>query len=145
MQNMVSASATLKGPAITLGSAQSRSELEVPLTTADPHAIPAGELAERLQALTNNAPLVALLTIDTQRQIIDVFREQHHVLEIALDDLQIHAGNRSQTGLELEIECVEAGTTIDLEQLVTLLTPRYQLVAEPLSKLARGLALLGTP
>jgi inorganic triphosphatase YgiF len=135
--------ATLKGPATSIGSAQSRTELEVATPTADPQALPAGELADWLHELTQGEPLIAILTIDTNRQIMNADRNQQHVLEIALDDLQINAGGRSQHGRELEIECVEHGTISDLEDFAALIIPRYQLVAEPLSKLARGLVLLG--
>jgi inorganic triphosphatase YgiF len=135
--------ATLKGPAITVGNAQRRAELEIALASADPTAIPAGELHTQLQQLSNHQPLQAILSIDTNRQLINAFRNQQHVLELALDTLTIHAGSQHQTSHELELEIVAAGTTADLEALIELLVPRYQLIAEPLSKLARGLLLLG--
>jgi inorganic triphosphatase YgiF len=136
-------SATLKGPAHNIGNAQRRAELEIALPNADPTAIPAGELHLQLQKLTNRQPLQAIVSIDTNRQIINAFRNQQHVLELALDTFTIHAAAQHQTSHELELEMVAAGTTADLEALIELLVPRYQLIAEPLSKLARGLLLLG--
>jgi triphosphatase len=136
------AKATLKGPAITVGSAQSRTEWEVALPDPDPNMLPDGELREHLLELTKGAPLLPMLTIRTTRQIINAFQQSRHALEIALDDLVIEAGSRTQASLELEIELLSAGTSADLEAMVTLLAPRYHLTPEPRSKLARGLELL---
>ena len=90
------AKATLKGPATTVGSAQSRSEWEVGLQYPDPSALPSGELRERLLALTNGAPLLPTLTIRTKRQIINAYQSERHALELALDELVIEAGTRTQ-------------------------------------------------
>jgi triphosphatase len=135
--------ATLKGPAIVDGATTSRAELEIAVPEAHPEALPPGELRDQLVALTSGAALHPTLTIMTTRQIMHALRDAAPALEIALDDVTLLAdGRRSGAFQELEIELLPAGSPEDLARLARLLTERFPLTPQPLSKLARGLAFL---
>jgi inorganic triphosphatase YgiF len=134
--------ATLKGPATRDGATTSRAEWEIPVLTSDPRELPPGALRDRLLALTEGAPLVPTLTIQTTRQIIHALRDGTPALEVALDDVTTFAGGRQSQYQELEIELLTTGSPDDLGLLTRLLTARFTLSPQPLSKLARGLALL---
>ncbi|GAB4111256.1 MAG: hypothetical protein Fur005_02390 [Roseiflexaceae bacterium] len=135
--------ATLKGPAQLDGAIHRRSEYEIATPSLDPADLPAGELHDLLQELAAAEPLLPLLQITTQRQVILIVRDQQPRLELALDQSQIHAGTRSESFCELELELLPAGDLADLAAVVAALQTLFPLVPEPQSKLERGLKLLG--
>ncbi len=135
--------ATLKGAASVADGLYERDEWEAEVGPSDdPASWPAGELRARALALTGGAPLVATLSIRTQRQHIYAERAGARVAELSLDQGEISAGGLSERFRELEIELLAGGARADLDELVALLRARFVLQPEGLSKQARGLALL---
>lgn len=134
--------ATLKGPATIQDAIHTRNEWEVALPGQDPDQIPAGELRDQLIALIGAQELRPILEIRTCRQIILATRDQQPLVEIALDDYVITAGQQQEQHQELELELLSAGQHDDLMHLAALLRERFVLIPESRSKLERGLALL---
>jgi inorganic triphosphatase YgiF len=135
--------ATLKGPVQLDGAIHRRDEYEVATPSLDPADLPAGDLRDLLWQLTAAEPLLPLLQIRTQRQVILIARDQQPRLELALDQSQIHAGARSESFCELELELLPAGDLADLAAVVAAFQALFPLVPESQSKLERGLKLLG--
>lgn len=134
--------ATLKGEGTSVDGRSARGEWETPVDSDDVAGWPAGELRERVLAITGGAPLAPLLAIRTTRHNIRASRAGTEVALISLDNAEIAAGGRTQPIRELEIELHGEGTLADLDALCAALLARFSLQPERLSKLARGLALL---
>lgn len=135
--------ATLKGEARIADGLFERDEWEVEIGDDDrPETWPASEIRERVLALLGGAPLLPTLTIATRREHIYASRTSVRAAELSLDAGTIHAGGRTESFQELEIELLDGGERADLEALVTLLRDHFPLIPEESSKLARGLALL---
>ncbi len=136
--------ATYKGPTSRSGAIHEREEIEALLPEGGMDAVRqfAPEIAERIEPLTNKAPLVPLIETHIHRQRWQVLRDEQTVAEIALDEGSISANGLTAPVRELEIEVKEPGTRADLEALGQLLTKQLPLTPEPRSKLERGLALL---
>lgn len=138
--------ATLKGETRSVDGLHERDEWEVDIGGDDrPETWPASEIRERVLALLGGAPLLPILTIATQRRHVYASRAGVRVAELSLDEGTIHAGGRTESFRELEIELLDGRERTDLEALVTLLRDRFPLIPEDRSKLARGLALLDQP
>lgn len=135
--------ATLKGEAKISDGMYERDEWEVEVGADDrPETWPAGEVRDRVLALTGGAELRPTLTIRTLRRHIYAERGGARFAELSLDEGAISAGGREQRFRELEIELLRGGERADLDTLVALLRQRFTLIPEDRSKLARGLALL---
>jgi inorganic triphosphatase YgiF len=134
---------TLKGPAsVAADGVHRRAEFEFPGSDPHPAAWPPGEARDLAVALISAAPLVELLTIDTERRIFHVDREGEEVAELCLDRGAIAAGGRTAPICELEVELRPAGVPADLAAIAAALRAHIPLEPELRSKLARGLALL---
>ncbi len=135
--------ATLKGESHFRDGVYERDEWEVEVGDSDqPSHWPASDVRERAIALSNGAPLVPILTIDTQRHHVYAWHDQRRVAEISLDEGAISAGGHVQPFRELEVELLETGTREDFDALVAALRKHFALEPEERSKLSRGLALL---
>ncbi|MCS6839585.1 MAG: CYTH and CHAD domain-containing protein [Roseiflexus sp.] len=134
--------ATLKGETQSHDGLHQRPEWEAPVESDDPQRWPPGDVRDRALALAGGAPLRPVLTIETLRRLVRVWRDAHCVAEMALDEGVIYAGGREQMFYELEIEALPEGTRDDLHTLGALLQQAFPLQPDNLSKLARGLALL---
>jgi inorganic triphosphatase YgiF len=135
---------TLKGPSSRDGALFSRAEWEFAHDNPDPRSWPPGEARDVALAIIGEAALERTLTIETHRRAIDALRAGAPVAEICLDLGTIYAGGREAPICELEIELFAAGTLGDIYVLTAVLGAQIALEPEPLSKLARGLALLQT-
>lgn len=134
--------ATLKGETQSRDGLHQRPEWEMPVESDDPQRWAPGEVRDRALALAGGAPLRPVLTIETLRRPVRVWRGARCVAEMALDEGVIYAGGREQMFHELEIELLPEGVHDDLDALGALLQQKFPLQPDNLSKLARGLALL---
>ncbi|MCS6937669.1 MAG: CYTH and CHAD domain-containing protein [Roseiflexaceae bacterium] len=134
--------ATLKGETQSHEGLHQRPEWEMPVESDDPQRWPPGDVRDRAFALAGGAPLRPVLTIETLRHPVRVWRGPRCVAEMALDEGVIYAGGREQMFYELEIELLPEGTRDDLDALGALLQQTFPLQPDNLSKLAHGLALL---
>ncbi|MBC8075668.1 MAG: CYTH domain-containing protein [Chloroflexales bacterium] len=134
--------ATLKDEGSVVDGRATRGEWEASVGGDDPAAWPAGELRERVLAITGGAQLLPLLTIRTTRHNIAALSDSAIVAQISLDSATIAAGGREQPLRELEVELYGEGTLADIDAICTALLARFALHPESQSKLARGLALL---
>jgi len=107
------------------------------------HAISDGDPDERLHEVLQvieGQPLQEICQAGFTRTAFDVgFGDT--LMELALDDGELHAGDLSDVINELELELKE-GDVRDLMELGSLLMDRYELVPEIKSKYARCLDLL---
>jgi inorganic triphosphatase YgiF len=134
--------ATLKGETLSHDGLHQRPEWEMPVASDDPQHWSPGDVRDRALALAGGAPLQPVLTIETLRRPVCVWRDSRRIAEIALDEGVIYAGGREQMFYELEIELLPEGARDDLDALGALLQRTFPLQPDNLSKLARGLALL---
>ncbi len=134
--------ATLKGETRSRDGLHQRPEWEMTVESDDPQHWPPGDVRDRAFALAGGAPLQPVLTIETLRRPVRVWRGSRQVAEIALDEGVIYAGGREQMFYELEVELLPEGVRDDLDALGALLQQEFPLQPDNLSKLARGLALL---
>ncbi len=134
--------ATLKGPGESAGGLFRRGEWEVEACDAHPSTWPESEARTQALKLLGDAPLLPLLTIQTQRRHIMAARDNEEVAELSLDEGTIYSGGQSERFCELEIELLPAGSERDLEALEAALHEHLLLIPEHRSKLERGLSLL---
>jgi inorganic triphosphatase YgiF len=134
--------ATLKGETLAQDGLHQRPEWEMPVDSDDPQRWSPGDVRDRAFALAGGAPLQPVLTIETLRRTVRVWRGSRCVADMALDEGVIYAGGREHLFHELEIELLPEGTRDDLDELGALLRQQFALHPDNLSKLARGLALL---
>ncbi|GAB4190980.1 MAG: hypothetical protein OHK0022_04280 [Roseiflexaceae bacterium] len=134
---------TLKGERRDHGGITERLEIEAEVGDAfQPRDWPAGELRERTLELLGDAPVVALLSIQTDRRHIDALLNGQPFAEISLDEGTISAGGRSEAFRELEVELTDPAQRTAFEQLVQLVRDTFALPVGHQSKLERGLRLL---
>lgn len=133
--------ATLKGPAQFDDGLFSRGEWEADVASDALTTWPAGELRDRVQALVGDGALRPIVDMRTTREHIYALHGAAQVAELSLDDGIIAVGNHTEHFRELEIELISGAARADFDELVQLLRARFALVAEPHSKLERGLAL----
>lgn len=134
--------ATLKGETQSHDGLHQRPEWEMPVESDDPQRWSPGDVRDRAFALAGDAPLRPVLTIETLRRPVRVWRGSRCIAEMALDEGVIYAGGREQMFYELEIELLPEGTRDDLDAFGAALQQTFPLQPDNLSKLARGLALL---
>lgn len=135
--------ATLKGESNVSSGLHERSEWEVPATSPDPQTWPEGAARHTALALLGEqARLVPLLSINTERHTIIARRDQLAVIEISLDAGTFEVPGRSHPFRELELELLPDGEYADLAALAELISQQVALQAENRSKLERGMALL---
>lgn len=133
---------TLKGPAErSADGVQRRVEHEFPSDDPNPRSWPAGPARKLAQELIGDAPLVALLVISTERQVVHAERNGANVAELCLDQGVMRAGSEHPFS-ELEIELLPPGSEADLAALIAALNEHVQLVVEPQTKLERAMELL---
>jgi triphosphatase len=136
--------ATLKGPGEGEAGLFRRSEWEVEASNPEPSTWPEGEARTQALALLQDAPLVPVLTIYTQRRHIIALRGDSEVAEISLDQGSFQADEQREPFCELEIELLPAGTDADIDALEAAIKQHIPLVAENRSKFARAMMLLNT-
>lgn len=135
--------ATLKGKQSARDGLFERSELEAEVGEAvHPADWPDGPLRDQVLALLAGAPVVPVLTVDTDRRHIDALRDGRRVAELSLDEGLIHAGARSEAFRELEVELTDPDARAEFEALVGLLRERFALQPGNVGKYERGLQLL---
>jgi hypothetical protein len=104
-------------------------------------ALPAGLLADTIEALTGADPLHLLLTLRQYRTPRIVFDGDRAVALASFDVVAYDAQGRQIVSNEVEVDLAERGTAQDLARLDTLLR-LHDLEPEPLSKLERGVVRL---
>jgi len=133
---------TLKAPKGLQGGLQSRTEWNAFVESdAEPDLSLIGDptLRKWLRKRTKDAGLAAVFTTDIKRTTWQIVYNATR-LEVALDEGQIVAGDRSRPISEVELELVE-GDAADLVAFAQLLIEKYPLVLDRDSKAARGYAL----
>ena len=135
--------ATLKGASTVVDGLYTRGEWERDVVSDQPQHWPAGELRDRVFALTDGASLVVTVVIETKRSHIYASREAApSFAEISLDEGVMVAAAQRVPFCEVEVELLPAGERGDFDTLLTLLRQRFSLTPEPRSKLERALDLL---
>jgi triphosphatase len=136
---------TYKGPDSVSGGLHEREEIEAAFTDG---TLPGNyqewspEIRERVEPTVGNAELAPLVKMDVLRRTWSILRDRQIIAELALDNGQIHANNRTMPVHELEIELKGTGTRDDLTALDQIVSRKLALQPESRSKLERGLALL---
>ena len=135
--------ATLKGAATVVDGLYTRGEWEHDVASDQPQQWPAGELRDRVFALTEGASLLATVVIETKRSHVYASREAAPPFaEISLDEGVMLAAAQCVPFREVEVELLPAGERADFDALLTLLRQQFRLTPEPRSKLERALDLL---
>ncbi|RVU38494.1 CYTH and CHAD domain-containing protein [Hwanghaeella grinnelliae] len=133
---------TLKAPKGLQGGLQSRTEWNAVVENEekpDLSSIGDPKLRKWLRKRTKENGLTAVFTTDIKRTTWQILYNGTR-LEVALDEGQILAGDRSRPISEVELELVEGDAT-DLVAFAQLLIEKYPLVLDRDSKAARGYAL----
>ncbi len=135
--------ATVKGGGKIVGGLHERQEWNVPLKTAsaDIEIFAATGIGDQLREIVNGEPLLPLFTTDFMRQSLLVDYGTS-VIEVAVDQGEIAAGDQTESLLEMELE-LKSGVSIDLIILGALLANRFKLRQEGRSKYQRGLGMVG--
>lgn len=133
---------TLKALTPSAQTVHRREECELTLTgDASVDDLPMGPLRERLQHLTRDSALTALVELHQKRHVRSLMQAERKVAELSLDEIVFILGNRRQAALELEIELGEQGKEEDLVNLTSCLQHEWGLEPQPQSKFERALAL----
>lgn len=132
---------TLKGPGKVAQGIHEREEIEEPTPGPEPNAWPE-VVRDRLHTLIGNQPIQPLLQVHNNRRAWDLLHDDEVIGEVALDEGNIAAGDRSEPMHELEIE-LKGGSRDVLESLSAMIRQHLPAQPEDRSKFARGLALLG--
>ncbi len=134
---------TLKGERQDHGGITERLEIEAEVGDAfQPRDWPEGELRRRALELLGDAPVVPLLSIQTDRRLIDALLDGQPFAEICLDEGTISAGGQTESFRELEVELTDPAQRDAFERLVQHVRERFALPVGHQSKLERGLRLL---
>jgi inorganic triphosphatase YgiF len=133
---------TLKGPSTVKAGLHQRDEWEFAHDDPEPQSWPAGLARDLALQIAGGEPLHTILTITTERQVIDVQLDGQAIAELCLDQGMIYAGTRTAAICEIEIELHEGGQQQDIEALTKALGRYVRIQPEGRSKLERGLALL---
>jgi inorganic triphosphatase YgiF len=133
---------TLKGPNTVKAGLHQRDEWEFAHDDPAPQSWPASLARDLALQIAGGEPLHTILTINTERQVIDVQLDGQTVAELCLDQGMIYAGTQTAPICEIEIELHEGGQQQDIEALTEALARYISIEPEERSKLERGLALL---
>lgn len=134
---------TLKGPAENHKGIDARQEWETPITefVIDPNLIPIKKVSDLFNKPKFLENFGAQFVTDFTRTIWDIELSDKTVIEIALDQGNIIAGEHRTPLQEIELE-LKAGHAETLKALSTLFCTELGLTPEKRSKAARGFALL---
>lgn len=120
-----------------------RGEEECEVSAAQVTETPlAGAPGEHVRRMTGDARLLPLLELTTIRRALHLQRESNVAFELCLDETEAAGARGCQTFYEVEVECVDDSTSA-LEGVATWLQASYPLSPTPLSKLERGIELVG--
>jgi inorganic triphosphatase YgiF len=133
--------ASLKGLGGAQGAIHSRAEYETSIkANAHPRDWPASQARELALQLSNNHPLVPVLTLYQTRHVRQIEGNGRPVGELSLDEVTYQGDGLQASAYELEIELGATGSLDDLHALHNFLIP-LGLIPEPTSKFERGMAL----
>ncbi len=104
---------------------------------------PAGALRERVEQLTGDEPLEALLTLSQVRVARVVRRGRKEIAELSLDRVTASAPDGDRGWLEAEVEARGRGGDDDVAALAAALRDEWGLVPEGRAKFTRALELAG--
>ena len=102
-------------------------------------------IASRVRELAGDEPVVAMFEIKIRRRAWAVERDGNVIGELAFDDGNIIAGERTEAVCEIEVEIKDNGTHADLEELGRRLMDLLPLRPESRTKRHRGMDLLKAP
>lgn len=136
--------ATVKADGTSDGGLHQRAEYNVPVTNPLPDIAPFldTEIGARLSEAVGGFPLEAVFSTKFDRHIKNLITPDGSVIELAIDDGEIIAGDNRQTILELELE-LKAGQPQSLIWLGAMLAAEFPLLPERDSKLYRATLLAG--
>ncbi len=135
---------TLKGPNTAEGDGlHRREELEeaVAEDVVDDLSRWPSAFQMRLQELSVDSPLEPVVEVINERRTWELRQAGRLVAELALDEGRLRAAEATEALHEIEIELKGEGRPEDLDYLARRLKQALPLVAEPRSKLERGLTL----
>ncbi len=138
--------ATVKADGTSDGGLHQRAEINVPVNNPRPEIAPflTTEIGARLSEAAGGFPLEPVFSTKFDRHMMNLITPDGSVIELAIDDGEIIAGDKRQTILELELE-LKAGQPQSLIWLGALLAAEFPLLPERDSKLYRATLLAGLP
>jgi CHAD domain-containing protein len=121
----------------------SRTELEIALSHPSivPADWPAGELRDKVSALSGGTHLSKLVTVRQVRRRALVVEDSRQIAELDLDRVDLRHGDITQRAYILEIELFPQGVPADLDLITFLLVHHFSLLPDARSKLQRALEL----
>lgn len=136
--------ATVKADGTSDGGLHQRAEFNVPVNNPLPEIAPflTTEIGTRLSEAVGDFPLEPVFSTKFDRHIMNLITPDGSVIELAIDDGEIIAGDKRQAILELELE-LKAGQPQSLIWLGALLAAEFPLLPERDSKLYRATLLAG--
>lgn len=136
--------ATVKADGTSDGGLHERAEYNIPVDNPLPSIEPfeATLIGPRLGEAVQGMPLEPIFITRFQRHILDITTPDGSIIELALDDGEIIAGDKQQKLLELELE-LKAGHRHALLWLGAALAEKFPLLPEHDSKLYRAMVLAG--
>ena len=132
---------TLKGLGRAEGAIHRRIELEISLTEYEPpEAWPESPVRDLVLEVTGGAPLSPLFDLRQTRVFRRMSQGELLVAQLSLDNVRIVVNKRRKSHFELEIELAPQGTATDMAAIVAYLQDEWGLRPEPRSKFERALA-----
>jgi len=124
------------------GMIEVRDEFEEPLPDGYPPRIEtlSCSLMNRVRKVIADRALLLVLTIETNRTLVELMRRGEKRFQMVLDDVEFVGARDQRRHFEVEIECC-TGDQFELEALLGILSSGFELEASAESKFERGLRL----
>ena len=119
-----------------------RDEVEEPLPDGYPPRIEdlSCNLMNRVRKVAGRRPMLVVLTVETNRTLVDLLRAGDKRFEMVLDDVEFVGARDQRRHYEVEVEC-RTGDQFELEALLGILGSGFELAPSRESKFERGLRL----
>jgi len=132
---------TLKGLGRAQGAIHRRKELEISLSSyVPPEDWPESPVRDLVLQMISGAPLAPLFDLRQTRVFRRMSQGELLVAQLSLDSVRIIVDERRKSHFELEVELAPQGTTNDMRTIVAYLQDEWNLAPESSSKFERGLA-----
>lgn len=122
-----------------------REEYQTQVSGLDIASWPEGEPKTLAEELAGGQVLVDFITVDQVRTVSTLYDAEREVAELSLDKITMQTPGEPVYAYELEVELMPDGTLSDLKTIGALLTEKYGLTPQPLSKFERAIMLSSGP
>lgn len=123
------------------GAVHSRDEYQTEVPGPDLSSWPDSEVKGMVEEIAGEQPLSDLVTVDQTRTVSYLYQDERRVAECSLDEIILQTPGEPAHAYEMEVEILPEGLTSDLSIVSGVLTERYNLAPQPLSKFERALRL----